>query len=289
MAHFPPPPPGRKPSVTSKVLETLHGSKTAVKPRHVSHDDHGDDGGGGGHGGNDAIWLISYSDLMTLLFGFFVILFSMSTLDKKKFETVRKGTAEKFGGQYQNATETASREIKAQIKQADAAVVEGLEVTETEEGLEMNFKGQSLFLSGSAELSPEAIKFMTKTAQSLIKFNNDYLIRVEGHTDDAPISTPIFPSNWELSSSRAIAVVRLFEGLGIKATQMEAIGYGASRPLRPNRNPAGQPIPENMAANRRIVLKIQKADSAMLKKVNAPPAIAPPVTAPPAKAAKSHL
>jgi flagellar motor protein MotB len=87
-----------------------------------------------------------------------------------------------------------------------------------------------------------------------------YRITVEGHTDDEPISSAQFPSNWELSAARAAAVVRFFVEHGIPANRLRAAGYAQTHPLAPNRDDAGNPIPENQAKNRRVVIELEKIE-----------------------------
>jgi flagellar motor protein MotB len=87
-----------------------------------------------------------------------------------------------------------------------------------------------------------------------------YRITVEGHTDDAPISSAQFPSNWELSAARAAAVVRFFVEHGVPADRLRAAGYADTRPLVPNRDGAGNPIPENQAKNRRVAIELEKIE-----------------------------
>ena len=87
-----------------------------------------------------------------------------------------------------------------------------------------------------------------------------YRITVEGHTDDAPISSAQFPSNWELSAARAAAVVRFFVEHGVAADRLRAAGYADTRPLAPNRDDAGNPIPENQAKNRRVAIELEKIE-----------------------------
>lgn len=206
---------------------------------------------------HEEVWLVSYADMMTLLFGFFVILFSMSTLDDKKFESVRKDSSEQFGGQYQLPTEEVRREVMESLS-TKGVENKDIVVTQTLGGLEFDLKGGAFFESGSAALSPKTVELVNSIYDSLKKNKNKYSIRVEGHTDDVPISTAEFKSNWELSAGRAIAVIKAFEEKGWKTDWLEAIGYGSSRPLVPNRTKDGQAIPENMAKNRRVVIKIVK-------------------------------
>ncbi len=87
-----------------------------------------------------------------------------------------------------------------------------------------------------------------------------YRITVEGHTDDEPIGSTQFPSNWELSAARAAAVVRFLVEQGVSASRLRAAGYADTRPLAPNRDAAGNPIPANQAMNRRVVIELEKID-----------------------------
>jgi chemotaxis protein MotB len=86
----------------------------------------------------------------------------------------------------------------------------------------------------------------------------DYTISIEGYTDDSPIKTPQFPSNWELSTARAAAVVRSFVGLGVPAERLRAVGFAETSPKLPNRDADGKAIPENQAQNRRVVIRLEK-------------------------------
>jgi chemotaxis protein MotB len=111
-----------------------------------------------------------------------------------------------------------------------------------------------LFGSGVARLSPTAISVMQRLADTLKSWPN--AIRVEGHTDDRPINTAAFPSNWELSAARAASVVHLFMDRGIAPNRMAVLGFGPYRPVAPNSSAAGR------NANRRVELVILSRDSA---------------------------
>jgi chemotaxis protein MotB len=119
----------------------------------------------------------------------------------------------------------------------------------------------AFFDRGSATLSEvgkSALRAVASTIQSH-KYKN-YQVTVEGHTDDAPIKTAQFPSNWELSTARAAAVVRFFLDQGIPAQRLRAAGYADTFPKAPNRDADGNPIPGNQAQNRRVVIKLEKVD-----------------------------
>ena len=85
----------------------------------------------------------------------------------------------------------------------------------------------------------------------------DYIVEVEGHTDNVPIKTAKFPSNWELSSLRAVNVAKLFESMGVKKSQLSAIAYADTRPKLPNLDSNGSAVPENQAKNRRVVVHVK--------------------------------
>jgi outer membrane protein OmpA-like peptidoglycan-associated protein len=125
--------------------------------------------------------------------------------------------------------------------------------------LEMN--SAAFFDSGSAVLS-EGGAFLLRDVTTKLKSDEykDYQITVEGHTDDTPIHTAQFPSNWELSTARASAVVHFFLEQGIPAPKLRAAGYADTFPKVPNRDANGNPIAANRAENRRVVMKLEKIE-----------------------------
>jgi chemotaxis protein MotB len=120
----------------------------------------------------------------------------------------------------------------------------------------------AFFGSGSATLSDSGRAILRDVAVNLQSDAlKDYQITVEGYTDDTPIRTSQFPSNWELSAARAAAVVRCFQEQGIAPQRLRAAGYADTFPVVANRNPDGSPNPENQARNRRVVIKLEKIDN----------------------------
>jgi len=127
--------------------------------------------------------------------------------------------------------------------------------------LEMN--SATFFDSGSATLSKAGETVLQEvTVELKLDMFRDYQITVEGHTDDTPIHTAQFPSNWELSTARAAAVVHFFLEQGIPARKLRAAGYADTFPKAPNRDTNGNPIPENQSQNRRVVIRLEKIDKA---------------------------
>jgi chemotaxis protein MotB len=125
----------------------------------------------------------------------------------------------------------------------------------------MNMNSAAFFDSGSAVLSDAGKKVLVDVADSIKSEKyKDYQVTVEGHTDDTPIKTAQFPSNWELSTARASAVVHFFLEQGISAQKLRAAGYADTFPIAPNRDDAGSSIPGNQARNRRVVIKLEKIE-----------------------------
>ena len=226
--------------------------------------------GGGGHDAAGMMrWLLTYADMITLLMVFFIVLFSMSRVDLKKFQGLSKAlrTSLVTGGSGLLTGQGVS------LGQADASAgdtgqgstPEGLElwgedlagvlsednqsgdikVYSSERGIVISMQGSVLYASGSADIESGAEPLLHDLAQALGKLKN--YIAVEGYTDDVPINTPMFPSNWELSTRRATNVVRyLIEREGLKPERFVAVGYGEYRPQKPNTSEA------NRARNRRV-------------------------------------
>ena len=133
---------------------------------------------------------------------------------------------------------------------------EHLQTEVTERGLVIHIVESSLFDEGSADLKPRAMEVLDVVADELKDIPNH--IRIEGHTDDRPISTPQYPSNWELSSARATSVVRyLVDNHDIPQNRISALGYGEYRPVKPNNSI------ENRALNRRVDIVILTTELSM--------------------------
>jgi chemotaxis protein MotB len=114
--------------------------------------------------------------------------------------------------------------------------------------VEIEINASALFNQGEADIQPEAKKTLADAAKVL--GDNEYAIEVEGHTDNLPISTAKFPSNWELSSARASSVVRLFIDQGVIAKRLKAVGSADNQPVVPNDSPEGR------ARNRRVTITV---------------------------------
>lgn len=196
-----------------------------------------------------AFWLITYSDMTTLLLTFFLLMFSFTVMsDEAQHELLHqlnRVDAPKKGSdpvKEKASLEAIARDIAAQFKDREVFV----EATESE--VTVGLSNEVTFASGDATLSPAALDPLGKAATILARLPN--AIRVEGHTDDVPIATARFPSNWHLSTARALAVLRFLSAQGVDPHRLQAVGYGAVRPRVPNESAPSR------AANRRIEIKL---------------------------------
>jgi len=215
-------------------------------------------------------WLTSFGDLMSLLLTFFILLYSMSTISLEKFYQAIKGIVEAFGGHYVIYEERVIKGKKTPIQFPDMypklksrkAIEEKLheiremlkrmgidsEVAKYGTSIRLRINTDKLFPSGSDKPYRQAIPLIMEMCNKLKDL--DLPITIEGHTDNRPIRSKRFPSNWELSAARATSVLRLFIQCGYNPKKLSAAGCGPYRPIAPNTTPEGR------AKNRRIEIII---------------------------------
>ena len=201
-------------------------------------------------------WLVTYADAITLLMAFFVMLVSFSKVDIPMYEQVAAGIRNEIGKHDEvPVTKVMALELQDVIYNMEADQV--AKVSTDDKGVVLEMASSAFYKAGSADIREEAFPVLEKIAGALNepRFRN-YTIEIEGHTDDDPISSLRYPSNWELSAGRASGVVRFFGDEGIDMTRMKAVGLADTQPKVPNRTPEGNPIPENMAQNRRVVVRV---------------------------------
>ncbi len=204
---------------------------------------------------SEEVWLISYADLMTLLFGLFVLMYTFAmSRSPEEVEKVKEGVARSFGGSYVPPYQDLVKELK--LEKERNAVLQDIAIEPLRNGLEVTFQSGLLFKTGEADLSDEMKQILRSVIQVISSNIDKDQIVVQGHTDDVPISSDRFPSNWELSAVRASSVVREFIRFGFDPTRIHAVAFGESKPLFPNKSDSGVPIPANRAKNRRVVIKI---------------------------------
>ena len=234
---------------------------------------------------NHERWLVSYADFITLMFAFFVVMYAISVVNEGKYRIlsdtlasafhttpgssvgamvavtpgstkpsitapVRAPVPVKMDERRRKAVERL-RNVAKELAEALAPLVrEGqVRITEGALGITIDINANVLFAPGDARLDVAAVRALFAVAQILAP--TDFPIIVEGHTDNLPISTPQFPSNWELSGMRASSVVRLFIDAGVAASRLTATGYADQRPV------AGNDTPEGRQRNRRVAITIE--------------------------------
>ena len=209
-------------------------------------------------------WMGTYGDMVTLLMAFFVMLYSASDPDPGKYEEIVESMKEAFSKQ---DVENEFKELHESLEDIieNKKFENAVEIKLGPNGILIQIPGSSLFASGSADImtdmAPVIVEISTVITQLLDQSSyHDYMIEVEGHTDDEPIGedSEIFSSNWDLSAIRATGIVELLNNSGIEMDKLKPIARAESIPLLPNRDENGIPIPENRAKNRRVVIKVNK-------------------------------
>ena len=200
-------------------------------------------------------WMLTYADMITLLMCFFLLMLSISTIDLKMFEQIKKGLRS-----LDENTKTPLAEIKHDL---DSLLINDIEqgkviVDLGKKGIVMEFASSTFYSAGSADINPLAKPIIDKVTTAIK--NIDYYkfdVDIEGHTDNVPINTLRFPSNWELSVARATNLVKFLINEDIDPERLKAAGYADTKPKFPNKDSLGVALPENQALNRRIVVRIQ--------------------------------
>ena len=235
---------------------------------------------------NHERWLVSYADFITLLFAFFVVMYAISSVNEGKYRVLSDSMEAAFKevprsiqpiqiGQVTKAVnselqpiqmreQNTSRKLDKPLQPARDIVgnIEArmkrwidqgkISVNGNDKWIDVEINTSVLFSLGSAELSLQAEHMLDELAAVLVSTANP--IYVSGHSDNLPIKTNRFPSNWELSAARAVSVVRLFAAQGIEPQRMGAIGFGEHRPVSDNESQSGR------MKNRRVVIRIFAAE-----------------------------
>ncbi len=252
--------------------------------------------------------MVSYADFITLLFAFFVVMYSISSVNEGKYRVLSDAMITAFSSPSKSLepiqigepikmpldmrkgigiesvkiphislpveeqpvvkvdersmqTEQDKKNMQAisdKIMEAMSGLIDTdqIKVRRTDKWIEVEISSKILFQSGGALLQYEAVPVLVDLAKILRQFPNS--VRVEGFTDNLPISTDVFPSNWELSAARAASVVHLFTDEGVDPTRLAAIGYGEYRPIADNSTPQGR------IRNRRVVVFILSEEAERL-------------------------
>ena len=228
-----------------------------MKKKHEEHENH-------------ERWLVSYADFITLLFAFFVVMYSVSSVNEGKYRILSDSLAGSFSKtnadgdlSVMNLPVTTSKPSVVQDpassqKNAEAflnvgnaiaaaKVPEGVKVNSTERGLSIQIADNTLFRSGTSSINPDMQEYLDLITGLVRNLPN--LIAVEGHTDNQPIHTAQYPSNWDLSTARANALIRYFtEHHHLRSDRFSSTGFAGTRPIHSNSTSEGQ------ASNRRVEL-----------------------------------
>ncbi len=206
-------------------------------------------------------WLVTYADAVTLVLCFFIILFSVSEPSPSAYKELAESLAEAgfFDEAQDDPFEVMTESFEVMIEQND--LEQSMAVEQTDKGMMLELSSSSFYQSGSAKFKPEAIPILKQVVDILRDFNYDaYVIAADGHTDDVPMRSALFPSNWELSGGRSANIVRFFIASGLDQELMQASGFAETRPKVPNKDTEGRPIPENREINRRVVIRVERVD-----------------------------
>ncbi|MBV8049204.1 MAG: flagellar motor protein MotD [Paludibacterium sp.] len=231
-------------------------------------------------------WLVSYADFITLLFAFFVVMYAISSLNEGKYRVLSTSLVNAFrsgtnislstnpSGSANTLIQVPETKPIAKSVQSEAAVreqaklgklaadmrrileplVKGgqVKISQNPKGIEIEIKDSALFQTGQAQPSDNSVQVLTQVATLLTRVDNS--VSVEGFTDNVPIKTANFPSNWELSAARAGSVVRLFQENGVAPDRLVAVGRAENMPVASNDASDGR------ARNRRVSITVLTND-----------------------------
>ena len=219
-------------------------------------------------------WLVSYADFVTLMFAFFTTMYAISSVDAQKLDTMAEALSVAFDQPREavslrlDPTDATWLEAAARVRElaglrdqlathlADDIAGDLVDLRLDGRGLVISLHEAGAFATASAELAPAARTLITTVGLAVRDLDN--IVRVEGHTDDRPIFTQRYQSNWELSTARATSVVTfLVENMNIPSQRLAIAGYGEFRPLGPNDSDA------NRAKNRRVDIVVLSTNTAL--------------------------
>lgn len=244
---------------------------------------------------NHERWIVSYADFITLLFAFFVVMFAISSVNEGKYKVLSETLSETFadpqiaarripiindnilpvlnpipatasGGDDPIAREKAALDaLFAELQHTLSPYLnEGsISLIRDTRWIEVEMKSSLLFPSGSADLTQAAFPVLRQISDTLR--SGPQVIHVEGHTDDVPITTYQFPSNWELSAARAASVVHELMRNGVEPRRMAAVAYSQYQPSADNKTDEGR------SRNRRVSLIVLPPGEARRRPIEAAP------------------
>lgn len=197
------------------------------------------------------LWAVSYGDLMTILLVFFVLLTSATHVSAIKFEQIKRA--------FQGATDEEGLAIVLESLEREISennLEKTVDIQADGNSVQITFHDSLLFDLGKSEVRDEGLKVIEKFSTSLQKLPAYARLAIEGYTDDNPVNTSVYESNWHLSALRSLSVLKVLEKNGACGENCEIRGFGANKAAVPNRDEKGHPIAKNQSENRRVVLRI---------------------------------
>lgn len=202
---------------------------------------------------SEALWLMSFSDLSMILIAFFILQLSYSTVDKKKLDNVQ--TAMDAKPSKDDNLKSINEKLIKEVKRLN--LDKSAEVRLDAAGLSIEFKDGVLFPSGSANANPKFTEVVGSVMKLIGASPDKYHIVIEGHTDDTPIRTKDFQSNWELSAARGFTLMRRFLGNGVAENRMSVEAFAHTRPKITTAGLSGDELTRARSANRRVVIRVE--------------------------------
>ena len=209
---------------------------------------------------DEGLWLMSFSDMSLILMSFFILQLSFSTVNQQKADVLREAVQSKKFESKKDSVTAVSKRITSEIQRLK--LNNSALVTVDPNGVVVEFKDGLLFSVGSADSNPQFTEVVGQIMKVIATAPNLYKLKIEGHTDDVPIKGGKFASNWELSASRGISLMRQFVSRGVLEQRMSVQAFAHTRPKKPVTGLTGKELEQARAANRRVVIRIENAEGA---------------------------
>ncbi|TAN45205.1 MAG: flagellar motor protein MotB [Nitrospirae bacterium] len=203
-------------------------------------------------------WQLAFADMVIQLMCFFVLIAAVSTVDVEQYKTIAQSLGKALGTDIKGLQQKEKdlQDIKKELETVVGSQQDAMAFEVRANGVAIQLKEGVFFSLGKADLMEDAFSILKSVTPSLM--NMKYRITIEGHTDNIPMQSAQFPSNWELSAARASAVARFLIEQGFPKEKIQVLGLADTKPLVPNTDNSSQPIPENQAKNRRVVILISQ-------------------------------
>lgn len=204
---------------------------------------------------DEGLWLMSFSDMSMILISFFILQLSFSTINQQKADILREAVQTKKFEAKKDSMTAVSKRIGNEIKRLNLS--NNAHVIMDSTGVLVEFKDGLLFPPGSSDGNPQFAAIVGQVMKVIATSPDRYKIKIEGHTDDVPIRSPKFASNWELSASRGIYLMRQFAARGVREDRISVVALAHTRPKKPVAGLSGPELEQARAANRRVVIRLE--------------------------------